>query len=146
MTPPAGQARLAVSVLSDRCQNPYGGNNKKERKDIMSLPRPMKAVPVSKGLQPEHEGREKLLFKGYPHHCYIEDPYSGRTGVIYPGDKTIYKPEKEFEATMNPDELNRQYGVTSGQVQACWYGVMHGWDYARANPMAYNLAGDYLGV
>lgn len=137
---------MAVSVRSDRCQNPYGGNDKKERKDIMSLPRPIRPVPVSKVLQPEHEGRETLLFKGYPHHCYIEDPYSGRTGVIYPGDKTIYKPEKELEATIAPEELNRQYGVTSGQVQACWYGVMHGWDYARANPMAYNLAGDYLGV
>lgn len=111
----------------------------------MSLPRSMPAVPVSKTMKKEETGTG-LLFKGYPHHCYIHDPYSGHTGVIYPGDKTIYKPEKEYEASLAPEDLNRQYGVTPGQVQACWYGVMHGWDYARANPMAYNLAGEYLGA
>lgn len=111
----------------------------------MMLPRPMKAVSVGEIARGEST-KNTLLFKGYPHHSYIEDPYTGQTGVVYPGDSVIYAPKVRGEAQEEPAELNRRYGVTPAQAAACCYGVMFGWDAARANPMAYNAAGEYMGV
>lgn len=109
------------------------------------LPKASKAVPVSELARGE-SAKNALLFRGYPHHCYTQDPYTGLTGVVYPGESTIYAPKIREEARHTPEELNRQYGVTPAQAAACQYGVMFGWDAARANPMAYNAAGEYMGV
>lgn len=109
------------------------------------LPKPMKAVSVGEISRGE-SSKNALLFKGYPHHCYMTDPYTGQTGVIYPGESTIFAPKVREEARHTPEEMNRQYGVTPAQAAACQYGVMFGWDASRANPMAYNAAGEYMGV
>ena len=111
----------------------------------MMLPKPSKAVPVSKLARGESKKNE-LLVKGYPHHSYVQDPYTGDTGVVYPGDSTIYAPKVRGELHEEPEVLNRRYGVTPAQAAACCYGVMFGWDASRANPMAYNAAGEYMGV
>ena len=86
------------------------------------------------------------MLRGPPPHGKVEDRGGGRGGFFPGGKRPTKRREKVLDANRTREERTRQYGVTSGQVQACWYGVMHGWDYARANPMAYNLAGDYLGV
>ena len=69
------------------------------------LPKPSKAVPVSELAQGESRKNE-LLFKGYPHHSYVQDPYTGDTGVVYPGDSTIYAPKVRGELHEEPEVLN----------------------------------------
>ena len=108
------------------------------------LRKPRPAVPVSRTL-PRTQSENALTFKGYPHHCYVRDEYNDITSVIYPGEHTYFKPKVPAEAHADPAELNRQYGVTPAQVAACEAGLAEGWQSPRANPMAYNAAGEYLG-
>lgn len=123
------------------------GQKRKKREDM--TPNRSRAVSVAEATNRALRKREPadgIIYHGYPHHCYVTDPYAPHlAAVVYPGC-SVYFALRGEDAEKSPEELNRREGVTPAQLAAMEAGVKHGWENPLADPMAYNAAGEFLGI
>ena len=83
----------------------------------------------------EKAGQSKL-----PGIAFARIASTGRTVAIRLGEsRYLY-----IDTDKNPDELNRQFGVTPAQARAMLAGVLIGWRARLANPELYGPNGELL--